>query len=287
MALAMIGGARYGVGQRGLRGRMSPLSPSLSIWIDSVDARWPGARRRVVSVGLALLIEALLLLVLLSLGAGAGQDGAPDEVVATFDIEQASPEPERQQAEPPAAAPRQQASARPVPPQAAASPSPLSSPPAVVLPRPATAPEAPPAPPATTAPAAPKIKAVIRSDMATARGPAGNAGASGDSQRIAGSGPNGEPLYAAQWYREPYRDELTGYLDYVNPPAWALIDCRTEPQFRVDGCVLVDEWPQGSNMGRAVLAAAWQFKVRPPRVGGRSMVGEWVRIRIDYTVTRK
>ena len=266
---------------------MSPISPNLSTWIDGIDARWPSARRRAASVGLALLLEAILLVVLLSLGAGAGQDGAVDEVVATFDIEQASPQPEQQQIEPQAAAPRQAASARPVPPEAAASPSPLSSPPAVVLPRPAMTPEAPPAPPATTAPAAPKIKAVIRSDMAAARGPEGSAGASGDSQRIAGSGPNGEPLYAAQWYREPYHDELTGYLDYVNPPAWALIDCRTEPQFRVDHCVLVDEWPQGSNMGRAVLAAAWQFKVRPPRIGGRSMVGEWVRIRIDYTVTRK
>ena len=48
----------------------------------------------------------------------------------------------------------------------------------------------------------------------------------------------------------------------------------------------VDEWPNGSQMGRAVLAAAWQFKVRPPQVGGRVMVGSWVRIRITYDLKR-
>jgi protein TonB len=52
--------------------------------------------------------------------------------------------------------------------------------------------------------------------------------------------------------------------------------------FRVDDCVGLDEYPENSNLLRAVLAAAWQFQVRPPRIGGVSKVGEWVRIRIEY-----
>jgi protein TonB len=65
-----------------------------------------------------------------------------------------------------------------------------------------------------------------------------------------------------------------------------LIVCRTAPDFRVEDCVGLDEYPDGSNLQRAVLAAAWQFRVRPPRVGGVSKVGAWVRIRIDYTERR-
>lgn len=111
-------------------------------------------------------------------------------------------------------------------------------------------------------------------------------GTPGDSERVSGSGPNGEPLYAAAWYREPYDDELRGYLSTAQGPGWGLIACKTVADFRVDDCIGLDEYPNGSNITRAVLAAAWQFRVRPPRIGGQSQVGAWVRIRIDYTSKR-
>ena len=110
-------------------------------------------------------------------------------------------------------------------------------------------------------------------------------GVAGDSKRV-GTAPNGQPMYAASWYREPYDEELRGYLSTAQGPGWALIACRTVPDFRVDSCVGLDEYPDGSQMLRAVLGAAWQFRVRPPRVGGISQVGTWVRIRIDYTQRR-
>lgn len=111
-------------------------------------------------------------------------------------------------------------------------------------------------------------------------------GVPGDSKRV-GTAPNGQPMYAASWYREPYDEELRGYLSLAQGPGWALITCRTVPDFKVDDCVGLDEYPGGSQIQRAVLAAAWQFKVRPPQVGGISRVGEWVRIRIDYTDRRR
>jgi protein TonB len=101
---------------------------------------------------------------------------------------------------------------------------------------------------------------------------------------MAGTGPNGEPLYAAQWYRRPYDNELSGYLTTASGPGWGLIACRTVADYRVEDCVAIDEYPQKSNIARAVLAAAWQFRVRPPRRGGRVLIGEWVGIRIDYGI---
>ncbi len=111
-------------------------------------------------------------------------------------------------------------------------------------------------------------------------GPVGSARSS-DTARV-GTAPNGEPLYAAAWYREPTGAEMRGYLSTAQGPGWGLIACRTVAEFRVDSCVALDETP-GSNINRAVLAAAWQFRVRPPRIGGQTLVGTWVRIRIDYS----
>lgn len=101
-----------------------------------------------------------------------------------------------------------------------------------------------------------------------------------DTPRIAGSGPNGEPLYAAAWFREPYEDELRGFLSTARGPGYGRIICQTVAQFRVDHCVISGEYPDGSGYGRAVLAASWQFLVRPPQKGGNPMVGEWVQITI-------
>lgn len=265
---------------------MSPLPSFPTSWLDAIDARWPGARRRAGPIALTALIEIGLLLMLLSLGVGGGGEDRPlGEIVTTFDaVSDETPEPEQPQAEPAAAAPAQPASAAQTPPSVLPSPLPIA------LPRAPTAPPvAPPAPSeeAPPSPAPPRIRAVIRSDMGSDRGPSDTGAREGDSERIAGSGPNGEPLYAARWYREPTDDEFRGYFSRVNGSSWALINCRTEPEFRVDHCVLVDEWPDRSGVGSAVLAMAWQFRVRPPRVGGRSMVGEWVRIRIDYTINRQ
>ena len=107
-----------------------------------------------------------------------------------------------------------------------------------------------------------------------------------DTERV-GTAPNGEPLYAAAWYREPEDKMLGDYLATARGPGWGLIACRTAPNYRVEDCVGLDEYPQGSQIARAVLAAAWEFRVRPPRLGGRPQVGSWVRIRIDYGIERR
>jgi protein TonB len=101
---------------------------------------------------------------------------------------------------------------------------------------------------------------------------------SGDTDK-AGTGAHGEQLYAAEWYRKPTDAELGTYMP-VNKIGWGDVACRTAPRFHVEDCYELDESPHGSQISRGVREAAWQFLVRPPRVGGRTMVGEWVRIRI-------
>lgn len=111
-------------------------------------------------------------------------------------------------------------------------------------------------------------------------------GSPGDSERV-GTAPNGEPLYAAEWYREPTNQELSAYLPKTMPEGggWGLVACKTAPRFKVEDCVELGNSPPGSHLAGAVRQAAWQFLVRPPRVGGKSLVGTWVRIRIDYSVS--
>lgn len=108
-----------------------------------------------------------------------------------------------------------------------------------------------------------------------------DSGGEGDSEAI-GRAPNGEPLYAAEWYREPTEQELSFYLPRNVPPGAAgYIACKTAPRHKVEQCVSLGDNAPGSGLARGVLNAAWQFQVRAPRKGGKDMMGVWVRIRID------
>jgi periplasmic protein TonB len=226
-----------------------------------------------------VLFEALLVLVVLSIGSSIlPKQGSDTSLVSVrFRAAPEQPEPERAEDVPETKAAAEQSSARPVPRPVppATQPRPEPTPALIPLSPPEiAASDIAPAP----APSPPPSPAPSRGMM----GPPDTGPAQRDSQRVSGSGPNGEPLYAASWYREPYEDELRGYLSTATGPGWGLIACRTAPDFRVEDCVAIDEQPNGSNIARAVLAAAWQFRVRPPRVGGQLRVGEWVRIRITY-----
>lgn len=101
-----------------------------------------------------------------------------------------------------------------------------------------------------------------------------------------GEGPGGVRLYDPDWYRRPTGAELAGYLP-ANAPrkGWGLIACRTIEDYRVDSCTTLGESPLGSGFGRAVREAAWQFRVLPPRINGKPVIGAWVRIRISYGET--
>ncbi len=254
----------------------SSIAPATAPFVDRLRT---GAGRRALGLGLTLLIEALLLLVLLTLSPGIEPEVEEDRAaMTTISIRDASPE----AAEPDRPEPEQQAQARPDPRR-----------PEPEQPRPAQ-PVQPPATPAPVPPAMVPMEWQLRSPnplrmreppAAPARpvyGPVDNRSTMmRDTERV-GTAPNGEPLYAAAWYREPEDAMMRAYLSGARGPGYGLIACRTVEDFRVEDCVGLEEYPTGSNIMRSALAAAWEFRVRPPRRGGQVLVGSWVRIRISY-----
>ena len=99
-----------------------------------------------------------------------------------------------------------------------------------------------------------------------------------------GDGPGGARLYNADWFREPTEAQLAGYLPKTSPGSgWGMIACQTALRHRVENCEILGESPGGSGYGRAVLNAAWQFQVLPPRINAKAEIGAWVRIKITYS----
>jgi protein TonB len=252
---------------------------STATFDDATGGQSLGARirrrfgERAVAASLALALEALLLLALIALGAHSEMHKVAPMASVAFDArdysDKAPPSPEKAKARPAATTPRSPAPQQPSP----------------SLQTPVT----PPQPPAAIIPVSPKamqsfnlanVPKAPKAPPGPAYGPAFTP-AFGDSQRV-GTAPNGQPMYAAAWYpHEPTHDQMAGYLSTAEP-GWALITCKTVPDYRVEDCVGLDEYPENSHLIRAVLAAAWQFRVRPPRVNGELQVGDWVRIRITY-----
>lgn len=254
------------------------------------DAVRGGARqRKLISLGIALLIEALIVLLLLTLGLNLAGEEDGDQAVTEFAaVEFAAPpepEPEAQPEQTTDAAPQE---VQPTPDQPLPQPqrpSPLTLNPQPAPPPPPPAPAPPPPEPKPQPSPSPKIAARVNPGRTYGPADTGNPRTANDSAQV-GTAPNGEPLFAARWYREPTDSELAGYLSTANNPGSALIACKTVPNYYVEDCVLLSESPPGTQIGRAVMAAAWQFRVRPARIGGREQVGSWVRIRIDYSVRR-
>ncbi|UZK65124.1 hypothetical protein [Sphingomonas sp. M1-B02] len=237
--------------------------------------------RRGAAFLLALLVELLLALLLLFLAPPiAGVDKGP--IPTTFAIDtsgdsetaEKAPEKARERSESPS-------EPRPTPPK------PVEPPPPA---------EEPPVPPPTLPSnfihlTRPEFKAADITGKGTApsAAPAGEAlagaasgGSPGDTA-VVGRAPNGEPLYAAAWYRRPRDVELQPYISKrARGPGWGIIACRMVPSYRVEDCQELSESPRGSGYAGSVRQAAWQFRVRPPRVGGTEKYGTWVSIRITY-----
>ena len=222
--------------------------------------------RRAAGLGLALGINLLLLAMLLGLGVYRPVSVPMSEAtVVTF-------APDTPESSPPASAP-----AAPEPPT-----TPPVEPPPAALPPPIVK-----LPPVDRPPL--DLLVISKEELAASdiaalpSASAGGGSSAGDSQEV-GRGPNGETLYAAEWARRPTNAELSPYLPRNMPDeGWGLIACRTIADRRVEDCVELESFPRTSYLARAVRNAAWQFRVRPPRKGGREMVGEWVSIRITYT----
>ena len=228
-------------------------------------------QQRLSGLGLALVVNLLLLLVLLGLGV-IPMPKQPNSAAITVDMIPEAHSAASNEATKAVARATHIATNRPEP-----------KPPPIILPVKPTI-----TPPTTPAEKSQPWIEMSHDQLASAdirNVAASGEGSAGDSE-VVGRGPHGELLFNAEWARLPTDAELSGYLPHDPPDGWGLVECKTIPGDRVEDCIELDQYPHGSHLAAAVRQAAWQFRVRPPRKGGKELVGSWVRIRIEYSFTR-
>ena len=231
------------------------------------DWQRPGLRQRAGVLGLTLVVELVLVLIVIAFGGTKVRDAilpsSPTQVVFVPDPAAPSPSPPKQRRA------AEKAPRRPTPPARV----PKVPPP--VLPR-------------APLPYIPMSKLDLAasdiSKLGTAAGaPAVASGRATGTSAAVGEGPGGLALYNAEWVVEPSNAQLRTFLPReVTAGSWALIACQTIAHDRVENCAQLGESPRGSGLSKAMRLAAWQFRIRPPRIDGKPMVGAWVRIRIDF-----
>ena len=224
-----------------------------------VVTRWTDrpAHRRLVASLLVILIEALVIVALIVLGAPQVTPRKLQRELVALTL--AAPK-AAQEAAKPSKSPSPQPRRAPAPPKKAHDPLPIQ--------------------PRST----PNMVVVSKDDFAASdigKLKATNGTGSGKAAYGPGEGPGGKTLYPAEWYVEPPHSVLAPYLKGNVPEgSWAMIACHTIEHNHVDNCFGLGESTPG--LSSALRQAAWQFLVRPPRVDGRPLVGAWVRIRFDF-----
>ncbi|MBL0923403.1 MAG: hypothetical protein IBJ12_02915 [Sphingomonadaceae bacterium] len=235
-------------------------------------------RRRGYGLAIALLLEALFIIAILSLSMRSAGPESGKRGLSTFSLnaESDSRAADKQDTETPVTKEQQRNFVPPIP-----------------------KPLLPPVNPVAAPPPNPDFIKVSKSEfdaMDLSKLPAGGDTGAGDAKGSGqgnrgqigpGLGPGGAQLYPVAWLREPYDAELRPYLAAarsVPNGATADIACRMIENNRVENCQIIGENPRGTGLAQALRKAAWQFLVKPPRIDNKPQLGVWVRIHFDFGV---
>lgn len=235
-------------------------------------------RRRGIGFAIALLLEALFIIAILSLSMRSAGPEAGKRGLNTFSLEAEaeSASADKSDTETPVAKEQQRNFNPPIP-----------------------KPLLPPVNPVKAPPPSPDFIKVSKSEfdaMDLSKFPASGSAGSDDNKGSGqgnkgmmgpGLGPGGAQLYPVAWLREPYDSELRPYLAAARSipnGATADIACRMIEHNRVENCQIIGENPRGTGLAQALRKAAWQFLVKPPRIDNKPQLGVWVRIHFDFGV---